>query len=201
MKPVLYLRLKKKVMATPGQPLTIKDLCRLTGEGIPPEVGSMPVCVPQLGHGNYLVIDVIDIIQLVQKKFPMIEVQQVGPHQMLVEVKLSDKRPRFLYVMLVSLVLFAGSGLAIMNFHTDVSMAAVHERIVFLLTGQHVKKPLLLQIPYSIGIGVGMMLFFNRLFQRKFNEEPSPLELETFQYQETIDQYMINDEKQEVDFS
>jgi stage V sporulation protein AA len=201
MKPVLYLRLKKKVMATPGQPLTIKDLCRLTGEGIPPEVGNTPVCVPQLGHGNYLVIDVIDIIQLVQKKFPMIEVQQVGPHQMLVEVKLSDKRPRFLYVMLVSLVLFAGSGLAIMNFHTDVSMAAVHERIVFLLTGQHVKKPLLLQIPYSIGIGVGMMLFFNRLFQRKFNEEPSPLELETFQYQETIDQYMINDEKQEVDFS
>ncbi|MFC7441049.1 stage V sporulation protein AA [Laceyella putida] len=199
MKPILYLRLKKKVTAKPGQPLSIKHLCRLTGKDIPPEVGDIHVCTPSLRNGNYIVIDVIDVIHMVQQQFPALEVHHVGSHQMLIEVKVSVKRPRLLYVFLVALLLFTGSGLAIMNFHTDVSMADVHERIVYLLTGTHQKRPLFLQIPYSIGIGAGMILFFNRLFRRRFNEEPSPLELEMFLYQETIDQYMINDEKQKLD--
>jgi stage V sporulation protein AA len=66
------------------------------------------------------------------------------------------------------------------------------------LTGIHDKHPLLLQIPYSIGIGAGMILFFNRLFKRRFNEEPSPMELEVFLYQEAMEQYIIHDEKQKM---
>lgn len=199
MKPILYLRLKKKVKAKPGQPLSIKHLCRLTGKDIPPEVAEIHVTLPRLKNGNYFVIDAIDLIQLVEKRFPELEVHLVGPHQMLIEVEWSAQRPSLLFVLLVALLLFTGSGLAIMNFHTDVSMADVHERIVYLLTGTHIKKPLLLQIPYSIGIGVGMVLFFNHLFQRRFNEEPSPLELEMFLYQETIEQYILNDEQQKLD--
>jgi stage V sporulation protein AA len=100
---------------------------------------------------------------------------------------------------LVWIILFVGSGLAIMNFHTDVSMQEVHERIYYLVTGRHENQPLILQIPYSIGIGTGMILFFNHLFKKRFNEEPSPMELEMFLYQEAIDQYVINDEKQKVE--
>lgn len=83
-----------------------------------------------------------------------------------------------------------------MNFHTDVSMREVHERIYYLMTGQHVHEPLVLQIPYSLGIGIGMIVFFNHLFKRRLNDEPSPLELEMYLYQEHLDQYVIEHEKQ-----
>ena len=46
-----------------------------------------------------------------------------------------------------------------MNFHADVSMLAVHQRIYELMTGKKVDHPLILQIPYSIGIGAGMVHF------------------------------------------
>ncbi|MDD1367314.1 hypothetical protein PTB13_04110, partial [Bacillus sp. MHSD17] len=46
-------------------------------------------------------------------------------------------------------------------------------------------------IPYSLGLGLGMVLFFNHVFQKRINEEPSPLEVEMFQYQQSLDQYVI----------
>lgn len=36
-----------------------------------------------------------------------------------------------------------------------------------------------------------MVLFFNHVFQKRINEEPSPLEVEMFQYQQSLDQYVI----------
>jgi stage V sporulation protein AA len=84
-----------------------------------------------------------------------------------------------------------------MNFHEDVSMQAVHQKIYYLITGKTNEYPLLLQVPYSIGLGLGMVLFFNHLFRKKFNEEPSPLDVEMFNYQQDLDQYVVVNELKE----
>ncbi|MNI93321.1 hypothetical protein D3C73_1512510 [compost metagenome] len=51
-----------------------------------------------------------------------------------------------------------------------------------------------MQIPDSLGMGVGMALFFNRFFKKTFNEEPSPLEVEMYLYQENMNQYIVTEE-------
>ncbi|MFP3360102.1 stage V sporulation protein AA, partial [Planococcus sp. SIMBA_143] len=38
---------------------------------------------------------------------------------------------------------------------------------------------------------------FNHLFKKRFNEEPSPLEVEMFNYQQDLDQYVIVHENDE----
>jgi stage V sporulation protein AA len=82
-----------------------------------------------------------------------------------------------------------------MNFHEDVAMGDVHQKIYQLITGEKSEKPLIIQIPYSLGVGIGMVLFFNHLFKKKFNEEPSPLEVEMFKYQQDLDQFIVIQEK------
>ncbi|KPC99373.1 hypothetical protein LR69_02359 [Geobacillus sp. BCO2] len=42
-----------------------------------------------------------------------------------------------------------------------------------------------------------MILFFNHWFRKRINEEPSPLEVEMFNYQQSIDQYVILHENKE----
>ncbi len=69
-----------------------------------------------------------------------------------------------------------------MNFHTDVSMKEVHIRIIELKQENERSIPLWFQIPYSLGIGLGMLVFFNHLFRKRFNEEPNPLEVELYMY-------------------
>ncbi len=81
-----------------------------------------------------------------------------------------------------------------MNFHADVSMKEVHQRISELVTGKRQNHPLWFQIPYSVGIGLGMLLFFNHLFRKRLNDEPNPLELEMYMYQENVNTYVIAEE-------
>lgn len=80
--------------------------------------------------------------------------------------------------------------MTIMNFHNDVGMQEVQQKLHYLLTGENNKHPLWMQIPYSLGLGLGMLLFFNHWFKKRFNEEPSPLEIELFKYQKDIDHYI-----------
>lgn len=159
-------------------------------------LNELVLCEATPSEGSYLVIDALDIHRVIAKQYPEWELRHLGSVQTIIEVKkTSSSLPRLIFVVFVWLILFIGSGLTIMNFHTDVSMKEVHQRIYYLITGKEEQQPLILQIPYSLGIGAGMVLFFNHLFKKKFSEEPSPMDLEIFLYQETIDQYVIDHER------
>jgi stage V sporulation protein AA len=198
LKSILYLRLKKKVVAEPGQLLRMKDVCRLVSLQNVEHLLEIPVYTATLEHGNFAVVEFIELVALIQQQSPEMDPRLVGPAQMIIEIRTVTRMPKMIAVVLVWALLFVGSGMAIMNFHMDVSMKEVQQQIYYFVTGQHVSRPWLIQIPYSFGIGMGMILFFNHLFKKRFNEEPSPMELEMFSYQETIDQYVINDEKQKA---
>ena len=133
----------------------------------------------------------------IRKMDPTIEVDTFGPSQTIIEIILSKKKMSYLTFALVWFLLFVGGGMTIMNFHVDVSMGEVHQKIFTIITGKVEDKPLLIQIPYSFGLGMGMILFFNHFFKKRFNEEPSPLEVEMFNYQQDLDSYVIMNENKE----
>ncbi|MGB0089043.1 MAG: stage V sporulation protein AA [Planifilum fulgidum] len=193
---MVYLRLKKKVRISPGQRIRLGDIAQVLADE-----EAMPLVQLEVHHhtsprdGNLVVIDVMDVIERIRRAYPGLDVRSVGPAQTIIETEERRRLPSAVSVALIWLLLFVGSGLALMNFHTDVSMKSVHQRIHYLVTGKHEARPLILQIPYSLGIGVGMILFFNHLFKRRFNDEPSPLELEMYLYEENLNQYAIDHEK------
>lgn len=41
-----------------------------------------------------------------------------------------------------------------------------------------------------------MILFLNHWFNKRFNEEPSPLELELFQYKQRVNEYIAHYENE-----
>lgn len=192
---MVYLRLKKKVRVSPGQKLRLGDIAQVLADESVMSIVRLEVYRSSLRDGNLVVIDVMDVIERIRRVHPELDVRSVGPAQTIIETEVRRRVPSAVWVVMIWLLLFVGSGLALMNFHTDVSMKSVHQRIYYLVTGQHDARPLILQIPYSLGIGVGMILFFNHLFKRRFNDEPSPLELEMFLYQENLNQYVIDHEK------
>jgi stage V sporulation protein AA len=193
---MVYVRLHKKVTARPGQILRLCDVAQVIADEPHAAVREIPVHEPTFKDGNLAVLDLIDVVRQIRSAFSGLDVRSIGPAQVIIELESDRAAPRPWWVAGVWLLLFVGSALAIMNFHTDVSMREVHERIYYLMTGKRVHQPLVLQIPYSLGIGIGMFVFFNHLFKRRFNDEPSPLELEMYLYQENLDQYVIEHEKQ-----
>jgi stage V sporulation protein AA len=157
----------------------------------------LPVHQVTVSDRNMIVVDVMRAIAEIRKEDAGLDIQNIGPTQTIVEVMYQKKQYSKFFFSLVWLLLFIGAALAIMNFHEDVSMRQVHQKLFYMLTGIKDEKPLLLQIPYSFGLGLGMVLFFNHLFRKRINEEPSPLEVEMFNYQQDLDQYVIMNENKE----
>ncbi|AMA73662.1 MULTISPECIES: stage V sporulation protein AA [Aneurinibacillus] len=188
----VYVKLKGKVQLPPGAVVRVKDVAELvTNSPAETAIREQVLHVLKPGDGNRYVVDMIQIIETLQRAYPELFVHNIGAEQMIIEVQLPKKKISLLLVAFVWIVLFIGSGLAIMNFHTDVSMPEVHQRIYELVTGKKNPHPLIIQIPYSLGVGAGMILFFNHIFRKKFNEEPSPLELEMFLYEQNVDEYVL----------
>jgi stage V sporulation protein AA len=193
----VYMKLKGKIQLFPGETIRIRHVAEIvTNSSSETAIRDTVLHTLRPEDGNRYVIDVIQIIKILQRTHPELLIHNIGPEQIIIEVQ-PQKRTKinFLLVAFVWIVLFIGSGLAIMNFHTDVSMQEVHQRIYELVTGKKNLHPFIIQIPYSFGVGAGMILFFNHLFRKRFNEEPSPLELEMFLYQQNIDEYVLVNEQ------
>jgi stage V sporulation protein AA len=194
--PVLYLRLKRRIYIKTGHEVMLGQAARLLtdDEELEQRLKRFPLYRHRQSDGNRVVIDLLQIVRALRKEIPDLTVEAYGDPQVLVMVADKPVKPRYAVLVFAWLLLFFGAGLAIMNFHTDVSMKEVHIRIVELITGRRTEHPLWFQIPYSLGVGLGMILFFNHLFKKKFNEEPNPLEVELYLYQENMNDYVIADE-------
>ncbi|WP_223702441.1 stage V sporulation protein AA [Sutcliffiella deserti] len=198
MEKMLYIRLRHRIQAKPNQRITIGDVAQLVAsDAVVQRISKIAVHQVNMSDKSIVIVDVMQVIKELQKVDPTLEVQTFGPVQTIIEVVYKQKRFRPMFFAGVWLLLFFGAALAIMNFHEDVSMRIVHQKIFKTITGLEDEKPLLLQIPYSIGLGLGMILFFNHVFRKRINEEPSPLEVEMFNYQQDLDRYVVMNENKE----
>ncbi|WP_077618670.1 stage V sporulation protein AA [Bacillus sinesaloumensis] len=198
MEKTIYVRMRHRVLVQPNATVTIGQIIQISAdEQIAEEIKNIVIHRVSKRDKNIIVIDVMKVIEQIRKRFSQTDIQTVGPAQTIIEVAIKKRRFAPALFVAVWFLLFVGAALTMMNFHEDVSMREVHLRIYTMITGDEDPKPLLFQIPYSIGLGLGMILFFNHFFRKRLNEEPSPLEVEMFNYQQDLDNYLILTENKE----
>ncbi|MFC4324101.1 stage V sporulation protein AA [Litchfieldia salsa] len=199
MEKTIYVRLRHRIQVRPNQLVRMSDIAQIicNNEEQCKEIQNIPIYQITIQDKTIVVIDLMNVIKKVKIFDPEIDVQTIGPSQALIEIVFAKKKYPYLFFVLIWFLLFVGAALTIMNFHEDVSMQQVHQKLYEVITGEKEKQPLLLQVPYSIGLGLGMILFFNHIFKKRINEEPSPLEVEMFNYQQDLDNYLIINENKE----
>lgn len=198
--PTVYIRLRSRVRIQRGKEVRLRDIAHVltSSEEQERRLIELELLCPGPEDGNLILIDILQIIPQIRGVLPDVSVELIGSGHTLVEVIEGNGKPSKSLFILVWLLLFFGSALTIMNFHADVSMQEVQIRIVEMITGRRDEHPYLFQVAYSIGIGFGMAVFFNHLFKKKWNEEPTPLEVEMFLYQQNVDQYVVIQENERM---
>jgi stage V sporulation protein AA len=195
---IVYVRMRNRIHVLLNQDIKLKDVAKLIGpKEVVVKLQNIHLIKVKKEDKNIIIVDLVKIIESILHHSPAIEIQTIGPSQTIIEVVYEKKTFTFIAFLAVWFLLFIGAAITIMNFHVDVSMQEVHQQLFKIITGREDTKPLLIQIPYSIGLGLGMVLFFNHFFKKRFNEEPSPLEVEMFNYQQDLDQYVIMHENKE----
>lgn len=192
----VFLSLKGKITLEGTKPILLKDLANISAEEeIKRNLENLIYPINTKGEGNIL-IPVISIISFIKENIHNIDLVVLGEKDILVnfiDEKIKKDKYKVVRVILVCFLLFIGSITAIINFHSDVDMERAHKVIYKVITGVETNRLLLLQIPYSLGIGAGMAVFFNHVFSKKINKEPTPLEMEIYAYQQNVDEYIKND--------
>lgn len=194
---IVYIRMKKYTHASVNQSVKLQDVAFISTSSLLEEgLEHTPIYQISKKDNHIVVIDSFLVIKHLNKLYPKLEFQLIGPSETIIHVKQPEKKPSIILVSFVWILLFIGTGMTIMNFHYDVSMQEVHQKLHYLFTGKQNDYPLWIQVPYSFGLGLGMILFFNHWFKKKFNEEPSPLEVELFNYQQNIKDYLSHYENE-----
>lgn len=144
------------------------------------EVALDDICL-RTYENNDLIYDVIhigEVIEQINNKLPKSSINFLKPDDVVIFFDKNKKdRTKYIRVVLVCIVILMGSVMGIMNFHADVNMGASQYKMVQILTKNAKVYLPYFQIPYSIGIGIGVAIFFNKFIPNYSKYEPSPMEL------------------------
>ncbi len=141
------------------------------------------------------VIGLLKVIELIQKIDTDIEVISLGENDVVVEY-IGDKKDNnvatIAKIAFVSLICFFGTAFTIMAFHNDIDVTGLFEEI-YKLFGQNYHGGIgALEFGYSLGLGVGIIVFYNHLGKRRITKDPTPLEVEMRIYEDDVNQTLID---------
>ncbi|MFI3173982.1 MAG: stage V sporulation protein AA [Bacillota bacterium] len=145
---------------------------------------------------NTYLISIIEVVKAVSLAFPDDTVSTYGEDDILVEYHQKAKTdPQwfiFLKVALVCIILFAGAMTTIMCFQSDGQLAKIFENYYEIFTGEQVVLPKIFTIPYSIGLGLGVIVFFNHFSKITLTDDPTPIEIEMTTYEQDTNASVID---------
>ena len=153
-------------------------------------------------YGRYTV-SAMELIWLIQKKEEKVEVDHVGEPQFILTYE--DPAGKnivmsWLKTAFVCLITFFGTMFSIMTFNMDVDIPTLFERI----SGQFTSNPAgltILEATYSVGIGIGVVFFFNHFGKWKITEDPTPMEVEMREYEDQVDLTILEMERRKEEDS
>lgn len=142
------------------------------------------------------VFSVLKIIEWIHKEYPNVVVQNLGVSDLIViyrPEKKENKLWQYMKIAFVCIVSFVGSAFAIMTFNNDSGTSQLFEQIYELFTGKTYPGFSILELMYSVGLSLGILVFFNHFGKRKFSEDPTPIEVEMRLYESDIEATLISD--------
>ena len=89
------------------------------------------------------------------------------------------------------LISFFGTGFTIMAFHNDISINRLFSRVYEQVMGYTPQGYTILEIAYSLGLTVGIIVFFNHIGGRRLTKDPTPIEVEMRVYETDVNKALI----------
>ena len=197
----IYIKLKEKVIIDVETKIKVKDISDVYSikRELIKKIEDL-----KMSNGNeeenWDYITAIELAEKILEKYPDLDLDILGSSEVIIEYKdKEESKPflEFIKVTAVCIVLFFGASIAIINFHEDVDSRSALAKLYYTFTGEKKDNPLIMAIPYSFGIGMGMLTFFSRIFSpsRRRKKEPGPMEVELYLYDDETEQYVLNELK------
>ena len=174
----------------------LKDVAsvRCADSQIEAKVKSIKIHKFHSGQDKKCVISVLKIISLIEERCPGVTVDSLGEPELLVEIVNVNRHKGWqqgLKIALVSLVSFFGTAFTIMAYHNDIGIRDVFAELYLIVMGTESEGFTALEVFYSIGLALGIIVFFNHIGGRRITKDPTPIEVAMRNYEEDVDKALI----------
>ncbi len=138
--------------------------------------------------------NILDLIKKIEETGQQVDVNSMGETEFLVKYRRHGK-PNMIWewtkTLFVSAVSFFGAAFAIMTFNNDANVGDVFSNIYRIVIGTEAEGPTILEFSYSVGLAVGILVFFNHFASWKITVDPTPIEVEMRLYEESVNKTLL----------
>ena len=140
------------------------------------------------------VISIMKVIAWIHEEYPNVDISNEGEKDYIIEYIPNPEKPKWinaLKTVALCVVIFFGAAFTIMAFNNDVSVGDVFSKFYRQVMGKESSGVTELEICYSIGLAIGITLFFNHVGSKKITPDPTPMQVEMRKYEKDIDTTFI----------
>ena len=154
---------------------------------------------------NRCVIGLLKVIELIQKDYPEYAINSVGETECIVEHRKKEKEHGWkdvIKIVVVSALCFFGTMYTVMAYHNDINITNLFGNVYTMVTGKESTGFTVLELFYSLGLSLGILLFYNHIGKRSITQDPSPVSVEMRTYEDDVNRSLVemaNREEKTID--
>ena len=192
---------------TPSERICIGDLGKIycAEASVVSKLKTIPIYHFKEADHNRCVIGVLKVIEIIHEHYPTFSVDVIGETECVVD-RVSKKKKstvwEWIKVMFISAICFFGTVYTIMAYHNDIGIVNMFQDFYIMVTGKENDGFTPLEIAYSVGLSLGIIIFYNHLGKRKLTPDPTPVSVEMRNYSNDVNRAIVelaNREEKTID--
>lgn len=196
----LYLQFEQNIVIH-KQTVKLRDAARIYCSDAAKASKIGDLIIARLSKGEeHQVLSALEVIRMIGVQCPNAIVTVLGENDFILTLASKKKNSVFnelCRTALVCLIVFFGAAFSVATFNNDVDVTLLFDQILVTLKSPEELLPWL-QVSYSAGIPLGILIFYNHIIRKNMYNDPTPLEVEMRLYeQETNTASILNESRKE----
>ncbi len=195
MSDILYLKTERNSQVDHID-VRLGDVAKLecVNSSIKNRLKTMKLLKIQAQKSDRYIVSVMKVIEMIHEIYPELEIQNLGESDFIIEYESPEYakgRLNTLKVVVLCILIFFGSAFSIMVFNNDVGVDDVFAQTYLLFTGTESSGYTVMELGYSIGIAVGIIVFYNHFGGKRITKDPTPIEVQMRQYEDDVNTTLV----------
>lgn len=197
----LYLKIDKNIQIQ-ERSVYLRDVAEINCSVKPIENKVKTLRLPTeniKGPGRY-VFSVLDVFEVIQNEYPGLTISNLGESDFILTVEKEKKYDTVLGWIKTAFVCqlsFFGAAFSIMAFNNDIDVTKLFGQLYETFIGVPSDGFTILEVSYSMGVGMGILIFFHHFSKKRGKGDPTPLEVQMRTYEDEVDTTVIETEGRE----
>lgn len=194
MSDILYLKAEKCVKVDKSN-IKIKDIAKLecTNVAIKNKVQELTIIQLDSKKEYKYVISILKVIEVIHKQFPELEIDNIGECDFILHYTKQKEFFFFEYlkIIFVCFIVFIGAAFTIMTFNNDVGIDKLFAQFYNQVMDEESSGFTILEMSYSIGLGLGILVFYNHIGGKRLTTDPTPIQVEMRIYEDDVNTALV----------